>query len=314
MHETTIVDGKVRGVTMRLYEGLPPSLPAMLDGVVRDFGSHEAVVFGEVRWTYDELARRVRATAAELSARYGIARGDRVAILTGNSSDFPVAFFATIVLGGIAVPLNNRWTPPELRYALDDSGAKAVVIHPEYYPELGKVRGELSKLEHVFLTGTKAEKGTIAFDGGLPGTGDPPRVELGPEDAAGIFYTSGTTGFPKGALTTHRNFLTNCENARRVLNLRPAKARNLVAAPLFHATACHSQLIATIYAAGTCVILREFKADVVLDVVPKEKITILVGVPTMHWLLLVNPRFPQTDMSSVESVVYGGAPCPPDLV
>lgn len=311
---TTIVEGRVRGVAMRLYEGVPPTLPAMLAQVARELPALEAIVFKDVRWTYAEFAERVERTAAVLARQFRIQRGDRLAILTGNSADFPVAFFAAVALGAIAVPLNNRWKAEELRYALDDSGARGLILHPEFYEELQRVRPHLQALEYVFLTSGVREEGTIPFDGGLAGSGKPPVVPLEPDDVAGIFYTSGTTGFPKGAMTTHRNFITNCENARRVLELKTGTLRNLIAAPLFHATACHSQLVATIYVGGTSVILREYKADRVLDLIPAERITMIVGVPTMHWLLLVNPRFSTTDLSSITTVAYGGAPCPPELI
>ena len=313
-YKTGIIEGRVRGAAMRVYEGVPPVLPQMLEQVGRELPNHEAVVFENNRWTYSELSERVKRTAAVLARNFRIGRGDRLAILTGNSSDFPVAFFATVALGAVVVPLNNRWKAEEIRYALDDSGARAVIVHPEFYEELQKVRRELKAIEHVFLTSGVREEGTIPFDGGLAGSGRPPVVALEPDDLAGIFYTSGTTGFPKGAMTTHRNFITNCENARRVLGLEIGHVRNLIAAPLFHATACHSQLIATTYVGGTSVILREYKADRVLDLIPAERITILVGVPTMHWLLLVNPRFTETNVSSLEHVTYGGAPCPPELI
>jgi acyl-CoA synthetase (AMP-forming)/AMP-acid ligase II len=139
--------------------------------------------------------------------------------------------------------------------------------------------------------------------------------EAGPGDLAAIFYTSGTTGFPKGAMTTHENFLSNTETARRVITL-PAEPglRQLISVPLFHVTGCNSQLLVACETAGTTVIMPAFEVNAFLDAIIDERIDVLTSVPAIYWLAISQPRFGELDTSRVRWLSYGGAPIAPELV
>ncbi len=276
------------GVTRRpdgikRYEGLPRSLVHMLRNTVEHDPQREALAEtgGGPRLTYGELWDRAARVAGGLRAA-GIGRGDRVAIHLGNGVDWVLAFFGTVLAGGIVVPVNTRLAEDEVNYVVTDSGAA-----------------------YVFREG-----------GSLP-DGEPYVTDdLAPQDAAAIFYTSGTTGFPKGAITTHENFLSNCETCRRILRLdiHGSGLRTLVSVPLFHVTGCNSQLLVAVYLGGTTVIMPQFEVGAFLEAIEAERIDVLTTVPAIYWLAINHPRFHETDVSTVTTLSYGGAPIAPDLV
>ncbi|MGY1917158.1 class I adenylate-forming enzyme family protein [Blastococcus sp. SYSU DS0973] len=274
------VERDAQGV--KRYVDLPDSVVAMLRASVDWDPDGEAVV--EVdgpRLTYRQVwdaATRVAGGMREA----GVVRGDRVAIRLGNGVDWVLGFLGTLMAGGVAVPVNTRLTDDEARYVVEDSGSRIVLAPGHPLPE--------------------AE----------------PFVEDGlrRDDLAAIFYTSGTTGFPKGAMTSHENFLTNIENARRVVGLPRVDAtlRNLISVPLFHVTGCNSQLLPTLQCGAAAVIMPTFEVGRFLRVIAEERIAIVTTVPAIFWLAISQEQFAGTDVSGVRYATYGGAPIAPDLV
>ncbi len=274
--------GIVRGADgIQRYQGLTPSLVTMLRSSVEKAPQHEAIVeVGGARINYRDLWDRCARIAGGLRDQ-GIQRGDRVAIRLGNGLDWCLAFYGIQLAGGIGVPVNTRFSESETQYVVEDSGSKFVFQPGQPLPQ-----GEPLVLD------------------------DAP-----PTDVAAIFYTSGTTGFPKGAMTTHENFVSNVETCRRVMPLPfDGTPRTLVSVPLFHVTGCNSQLLTTTAAFGTTVIMPTFDVQTFLRLINEERITSLVSVPAIYWLALNQPNFSQVDVSGVRWVSYGGAPTPPDLV
>jgi acyl-CoA synthetase (AMP-forming)/AMP-acid ligase II len=204
------------------YQGLQPSLVAMLRSSVEQSPHADAIVeAGGPRITYRELWDRSAQIAGGLR-NLGIERGDRVAIRLGNGLDWCLAFFGIQLAGAIAVPVNTRFSESEAEYVLNDSGSKFVCLPGSSLP-----RGR-----------------SLAVD------------DLLPQDVSAIFYTSGTTGFPKGAMTTHEGFLSNIETCRRIFPIPfDGTLRTLVSVPLFHVTGCNSQLLPTCAGRGTTVIM-----------------------------------------------------------
>jgi len=262
------------------YAGLPESLVDMLRASVEEVPDGEAVVeVGGPRLSYRELWDRSARVAGGLRAR-GVQRGDRVAIRLGNGLDWVLAFFGAQMAGAVAVPVNTRFTEDEVAYVVGDSGAS-----------------------YVFAPGEALPDGA-------------PHVEEGLErdDLAAIFYTSGTTGFPKGAMTTHENFLSNIETCLRVVELPRGGIRNLVSVPLFHVTGCNSQLLPTLSRISTTVIMPAFEVQAFLTAIRDERINLLTSVPAVFWLAMAQPNFKEFDMSGIRWLTYGGAPCPPELI
>ncbi len=271
------------------YLNRPPSLVHMLRNTVDRCPDREALVewgaewgaeWGGGRLTYQQLWDGAARVAGGLRDS-GIKRGDCVAIRYPNGINWCLAFFGIQLAGATAVPVNIRFSEAEIDYVVTDSGAK-----------------------YVFLPGLP-----------LPG-GTPLAVEdTRPTDISAIFYTSGTTGFPKGAMTTHENFLANMETCHRV-DFIPAdsEVRTLVSVPLFHVTGCNSQLLPTCEVGGTTVILPTFHVQDFLRAIPAERIGFLASVPAIYWLAINQKNFADFDMRNIQRVMYGGAPTPPDLI
>ena len=263
------------------YDGLAPSVVEMLRRTVERLPDKEAIVeMDGPRVTYRELWDRSARVAGGLRGG-GVRRGDRVAIRYGNSLNWVFGFFGTLLAGAVAVPVNTRFTEPEADYVIKDSGAR-VVLQP----------------------------------GMRPPEGQPYAVEdLKLIDLAAIFYTSGTTGFPKGAMTTNENFLSNVETAQRVKQMAfNGTQRNLISVPLFHVTGCNSQLLPTCYDGGTTVIMPVFEVQAFLRVIREERIDVMASVPAIYWLAMNQPNFKDVDTSAIRWLSYGGAPIAPDLV
>lgn len=263
------------------YTGRPTSLVEMLRATVERTPDAEAIVeLDGPRITYQELWDRSARVAGGLAAA-GVARGDRVAITLANGLDWCHAFFGVVMVGAVVVPVNTRFAAAEIAYVIEDSGAGYVFRPGEALPD-----------------------------------GEPVVVEdLVPTDLAAIFYTSGTTGFPKGAMTTHENFLANSETCKRVIGFGDGESlRNLVSVPLFHVTGCNSQLLITIEMGGTTVIMPTFEVQRFLRAIEEEHIDMLTSVPAIFWLAMNQPNFGDIDVSTVRWLTYGGAPTPPDVV
>jgi len=263
------------------YEGLPDSLVEMLRQTVERVPDRDALVeIGGGRLTYRELWDRASRVAGGLREA-GVERGDRVANRLPNGNDWCVAFWGAVLAGAIVIPVNTRFAEPEIEYVLKDSGAK-----------------------HVFMPGESLPDGEpFVCDG------------LGLGDVAAIFYTSGTTGQPKGAMTTHENFLANVETVLRSSfeGIQEA-ARMLISVPLFHVTGCNSQLLPQCRLGGTTVILPAFDVKAMLQAIIEERTDAVVGTPAIFWLVVNRPEFKDYDVSHVRWAVYGGAPMPPEQV
>ncbi len=274
--------GIVRGAdNIARYQGRPNSLIEMLRATVDRTPTNEAIVeLGGERINYRELWDRSARVSGGLK-KQGIQHGDRVAIRLGNSLDWCVAFWGALMSGAIVVPVNTRFSEPEIEYVLTDSGSRFVFLPDQPLP-----------------------------------SGDPFVVEdLTQPDVAAIFYTSGTTGFPKGAMTTHEGFLSNIETCRRIVPLpMDDSLRTLVSVPLFHVTGCNSQLLPSCESGGGTVIMRAFEVQAFLRAIVAERITSVTSVPAIFWLAINQPNFGEFDVRGVRWAMYGGAPIAPDLV
>ena len=301
------------GVPLRMYKDRPRSLGQVLDETVRRVPRKEAIVCESTRWNYEELNQRVNGLAASLAFKLGIQKGDRVSILEGNSAEWPVSFLALSRLGAISVPLNTRFKSEELKFMIQDSGSKAIIFDPEFSVMINEIKKDLPSVNHFILTGRDKSPGFHAFEEFLQDKLNPPLVNIDEEDLNSIFYTSGTTGRPKGAMTSHRNIIHVVISVSRVIGI-PEGVKQLIAIPLFHVTGCDAQFLVGIYLGGTSVIMKAFKSDEAMALIEKEKIELVVGVPTMYWLMMNSPNFEKFDLSSLKSTNCGGAPTPPELI
>jgi len=294
--ETVTIDG----LPTRCWKNQPPSLAALARMARAGYRDSTFIVYEDERVTYEGWFRAAAALAGEL-ARLGIGKGDRVALAMRNIPEWPVILFAVTSLGAIVVPLNAWWTGAELAYGLGQAGDALAT------PAIA--------LETLI--------GTPSGYGDLPDA-DLPAIAIAPDDDATLFYTSGTTGRPKGALGTHRNILT-CVIASSYANQRSALRRGeapappepkvgLIVIPMFHVTACNAFLMGTLASGSTMVFMRRWDTIKAFELIERERVTATGGVPAIAWQILEHPDRDKYDLSSLESIAYGGAPSAPELV
>ncbi len=328
----------IRGARIKTWKNAPANMRDVFLNSIAQFAQREFLVLDDDRVTYDAFGKAAIAFAHQL-AKDGVKKGDRVAFVMRNLPEWPVVFFATLSLGAIATPLNAWWTGPELEYGLQDSGARVVVVDAERFERLKEHFHNCPDLKRIYVTRDDEEiahPAVQALEGVIGKPNDwknlpkqePIAVDIAPDDSATIFYTSGTTGKPKGALGTHRNITTNLLGAAfsgvrgflRRGETPPAPDPNapqrvaLLVVPLFHVTGCHSTLCGNIFAGGKIVLMRKWEAEEGMSLIQREKVNSTGGVPTIAWQIIEHPNRDKYDLSSLEVIGYGGAPSAPELV
>ena len=329
--ETETVE--IRGVATRVWKNAPPNL-VLLARMARGFGDRVFTIYEDDRVTY-EANYRATAALAQTMRDMGVGKGDRVALAMRNLPEWPMIFFAALALGAIVVPLNAWWTGAELDYGLRDSGAKLLFVDAERHARLKDCYDDFPALERVLVTRAVDEpsgkasalEAIVGRPGGWADLAEAPFPEtaIAPDDDAAIFYTSGTTGAPKGAILTHRNFCTNILSAGYSLaraTLRrgempaatPEPKTALLVIPLFHVTACCAGLMLMIATGSTIVFMRKWDTVLAMELIQRERVSTTGGVPTIAWQLLEHPDRARYDLSSLDTITYGGAPSAPELV
>lgn len=264
------------------------------------------------RLTYADLNRRAN-RAAHFLRRLGVGKGDRVSVLAHNSVVYLDLVYALGKIGGVFAPLNWRLQIPELAYIVRDCTPRVLLVGPEFASQAGALLRE-APVPHV-LGIEGAGIGEVAYEEAVAKEGDaePVAPPLTGEDTYFLLYTSGTTGRPKGAMIPHRQVLWNCINTVASWNLTQDDVSPIFL-PLFHAGGLFAFLTPLLYIGGRVVLLRTFEPEEVLRVIPEERCTVILGVPTVFRVLLDSPGFDRADFSSVKFFISGGAPLPLDLV
>lgn len=322
----------IDGIATRVWKNAPANLTQLI-ALSRTHGDRLATIHEDQRVTYEAQYRAIATLAAELRAM-GVAKGDRVALAMRNMPEWPVAFFAIVATGAICVPLNAWWSPQELAFGVNDSGARVLIVDRQRHDRLDGDYRAMPGLEAVLVARARVPLsgicrrledaiGDCSGYASLPEVALP-AVEILPDDAATIFYTSGTTGRPKGALGTHRNLSTNILSAAYVaarsylrrgeMPPEPEPKVGLLVIPFFHVTACSASLMGALAGGTTLVLMRKWDAGEALALIERERVQVTGGVPTIAWQLLEHPDREKYDLSSLEVVQYGGAPSAPDLV
>ncbi len=319
----------VSGQRMRVFEQAPASLREVFFNA-RHWTGRTYLRFESEALSYTQLLEDASAFACALQARFGVTKGDRVAICMRNFPEWAVAYWAIIILGAVVVPVNAWGTGPEMTYVIQHSGACIVVADEERAERLAPHQGELALAGTVMTRSTTRPAGMAAFDdlvAAFRGAPLPPDPQVLPDDPATILYTSGTTGKPKGAVGTHRNAITcivsgafnvALSHMRRTgEHLVPDPSRPppvyLSGGPLFHVGGCNSGLAATMAGGGCLVLMYKWDAGRALDLIETLGINGFGAVPTMAWQLLEHPAFDSHDLSSLASMAIGGAAAGPEL-
>ncbi|QGG94967.1 class I adenylate-forming enzyme family protein [Actinomarinicola tropica] len=321
-----IREAVVRGIPTRVYGFGPRTLVDTLRHS-RQYGDRTFVVYEDDAWTYAEHFDVVAKLADRFVHDMGVEKGTRVAIAMRNFPEWIATFWATAAAGGIVVPLNAWWTGAELEYALADSGATVLVADAERAERLGPHLDGTAVAHRIVARGAVDGWLDVEEVVGASSATELPDVAIDPEDDATIFYTSGTTGVPKGAVGTHRNICTITANAELTAargaaaagrdlpphTERPQQGR-LLSVPLFHVTGCHATMVGSTWAGSKLVMMYRWNPERALELIERERLTSFGGVPSMVWEVLESPKFGDHDLSSVQSIGYGGAPAPPELV
>ncbi|MEV4109454.1 class I adenylate-forming enzyme family protein [Nonomuraea sp. NPDC049695] len=307
---------------IRTWKHAPAHFRALLE-MSRFHGEKVFLVYEDEHITFEDHFRRAATLAGRLIEEYGVRKGDRVGVAMRNYPEWVVSLSAALAAGAVAVPLNAWWTEAELAYAVNDSGIKVLIADGERAARLASTGVPLIVTRGEAPAGARGfgdAMGEVAADVRLPD------VELSPEDPATIFYTSGTTGNPKGALGSHRNLGQSPMTVAYGLMRAVAMAGKDVAAaagtrrvtlltvPLFHVTGCFSALTTSMFGGGGLVLMYKWDPEQALRLIERERVTAMIGVPTNAWQLMSHPDFGKYDLSSLSTLGYGGAPAPPKLL
>jgi len=323
----------IGGVALRVWKNAPPTLREVLL-IARGFGDRPFLVHEDERVSFEAFYRAAVAMALRLQAD-GVQPGDRVAVIMRNLPEWPVAVFGAVLAGAIVAPLNAWWTAQELAFGLSDSGAKAAIFDAERFDRFRNAALHLPQLRLLYTARHAGAQGAARLEDilGRPAAWDalpdqaPPPVDLTPEGEAVIFYTSGTSGRPKGALATHRGITSSVmtalyAQARAYLRRgdplpgpdpqAPQKGY-LCGIPFFHVTGFCALLQVAMANGFKVVMMRRWDPALALGLIDRERLTHAGGVPTLAWQLLQEPGREAYDLSSLEVISYGGAPAAPEL-
>ena len=277
--------------------------------VAREVASKPALIAGDRVMTYGELDAASERLAGAL-ARRGVGHGDRVTLFMPNAIEFVVAFYGTLKAGAVVNPINAQSKEREVRFQVEDSGAKAVLYHEALAPVVDLVRAQLPRLRYA-VTGASAPAGVERFDDLVAETASAPRESVAMDDLAALPYTSGTTGFPKGVMLTHGNLTANQQQFFAAVPVRRDDVF-LNVLPFFHIYAMNLLMAGAPSLGATQVVMARFDMLEYLTLIERHKATVCFIVPPIVLGLAMHPEVDRHDLSSVRFFFTGAAPLAPE--
>ncbi len=297
----------------RIFKNRPKSLVEMLENTVKNHADDVGFIRDDLRLTFGAFNAIVNRIAARLQ-KVGVEKGDCVAILMGIEIEFPLSFFALMKLGALAVPLNTRFKGEELAYEINDSESKVLIVDEEYWTYIDSVRDRLKTIEKIYFNGISIPQGTIAFSALKENMDDTFTQHYPSEtDSAVIMYTSGTTGKPKGAILHHRGLIATAMHVSDFIMLKPGD-KLICCVPLFHITGFAMVVLSSVFTGTPCVYMKTFKVKDFLEIMVFEKVTKIVSVINIIWLMINHPDFDKYDFSSFNVALLGGSPATEEMV
>jgi long-chain acyl-CoA synthetase len=283
------------------------------------YQNNDMIVFQDERYSFKDCYKLSSAFANSLIQNFNVKKGDRVAIASRNYPEWIYTFIAITSLGAIAVPLNSWWTGSELEYALEDCGANIAIVDDKRYESI-KDFAKKKKLELITIRCNKKNKNNWNSLIRPYVNKEMPNKEIKPDDDATIFYTSGSTGHPKGVCSTHRSIISTLLQWALVATARAAKDKIqpdktvqpscMITIPLFHVTGSHSQFMLSFLSGRKMVMLYKWDPLEALKLIESEKIISVSGVPTMTLEIMRHPDRHNYDLSSLKDLSGGGAARP----
>jgi long-chain acyl-CoA synthetase len=324
-----LIDSPQTGSESKEYKNAPKNLVELFSGA-KAHGEKEFVLYEGERWTFEKMLQQAASIGGHLLNEYGITKGTRVAIAMRNYPEWMAAFIGITSIGGVVVPLNSWGLADELKHGLTDSGAKLVFCDQRRYNLMKEccvdmdIPTIIARPNKVNINSTAIAYENLIADAA---TATMPLVNIAGDDDALIMYTSGTTGKPKGALSTHHALcqaifsiecmgaamaLGNQESFKIVANKGFAPC-NLMSVPLFHVSGCHATFLTAIRSGSRIVMMHKWDVDQAYDYVEQEKVTMVGGAPPQVLDFLNSPRLQTADLSSLSILGVGGASTPPKL-
>ena len=334
----------VRGVPMRVFKNAPPTMRAFWE-LTAGYADRDYVVYEDERYTYAEVAATVRSLAHYLRETHGVSNGDRVAISMRNFPEWVMTYWATVSIGAAVVGMNAWWTSEEMKFGMSDAQPKVAVVDDERLERLLPVLDDVRAEAPVHVISVRSDRDLPAdcsrwndVVDASSAPADLPPADIDPDDDVCIFYTSGTTGFPKGAQLTHRGSVHNVMNlvfmsltaataeakAKAAGDIEGKEMGNLTSTasqpvymaptPLFHVTANNCLLQPCTLVGGKIVLTYKWDPGRALELIEREGVTTFSGVPTMSRELIAHPDWEKRDTSTIQGMGGGGAAVQPDLV
>jgi len=338
-----MTETEVRGIPMRVFTSAPPTMRVLWE-MTAAFGDRVYVVYEDERYTYAEIHAQVRALARALREDFGVGSGDRVGLAMRNYPEWVVTYWATISVGAAVVGMNAWWTTPEMDYALRDSQPRVLILDEERLKRVVRLLDDLRESAPLPVIAVRTHgdlpADAVRWEHVVRAADAPPTLPdatIDADDDATIFYTSGTTGHPKGAQLTHRGSVHNILHlAFMSMAIAMAEGRAIAAGelaapstpppapdeqlvfmaptPLFHVTACNCLLHPCTLTGGKIVFTYKWDAGRALELIEREGVGNFSGVPTMSRELINHPDWATRDTSTLRGMGGGGAPLQPDLV
>ena len=319
-----VVEATISGARQRAFKNAPATMKEFFDlarGVEDTF-----LVYEDEEWTFEGVMAEVDALADALVRHYGVAPGDRVGIAMRNLPEWVISFAAILSIGAVSVSLNAWWVEDEIAFALGDATPRVVIADAERVERaLEPARRAGVALLGVRLGDVDPSTGVERWEDVLVRGAAMPEVALSGEMDATILYTSGTTGFPKGAVSTHQALcqtIMSFSSGVQVTDARrgpdqPGTGQApcfILIVPLFHVTGCIPVMMSCFAWHFKLVMMHRWEPERALQLIERHRVTSFIGVPTQSWDLLECPAFARYDTSSLSAVGGGGAPAPPTLV
>jgi long-chain acyl-CoA synthetase len=325
-----IQETEVLGQTSKVFAGTPPNIRSLFE--LAALRTDEFIIFENERWTMPQVLKLAGQIGHLLVNGLGVTKGDRVAIAMRNYPEWIAAFVAISSVGAVVVPMNAWWVTDELVFALEDSGSKVVIADAERLQRMQDAApGAIDAKVIVARATGELPDGVLNLDEAVAQLDDAtmPDADIDPDDDMTILYTSGTTGRPKGAVSTHRAVLSALiafaaraavgavrepEDPATVEEGGAPQTAFMLCVPLFHVTGLVPVMLGSFVSGAKLVMTYKWEPNRALELIEQERVTNFVGVPTMSWDLLEAETFAERDTSSLRSVGGGGAPMPPELV
>ncbi len=316
----------IKGIDHKVFLNIPDAMMGLYkEGLA--FEDEIFLVYEQDRWTYGECFLRAAKIAQNLSEQYGIKKGDRVALASRNYPEWIATYMAATMMGAVIVPMNSWWLGSELEFGLEDSGAKIL------FGDKQRIESVADKLDQLRIKAVAIRCPELVNDN-IPDVADlmqgweqalAPDVKVEPEDWATMLYTSGSTGNPKGVVATHRNVLSQVYSVSfgvtamailsgADLSTKKTGSSMLLPLPLFHVTGCNVQFLPSFLVGRKLVMMYKWDPGVALELIEREKINAMTGVPTMGQDIMEHPDFSKRDLSSLKEISSGGAAKPPEQV